>query len=142
LAELRELIRGVHPQVLADRGLPAAIQEAADRSTVPVGVDVAIPGRLPETVEATAYYAVCEALANIAKHSQATRAQVRGRVVADQLVLEIRDDGVGGANPGAGTGLVGLADRIAVADGRLFLSSPRGGPTVVQVEIPCGDGSK
>jgi signal transduction histidine kinase len=141
LAELRELIRGVHPQVLADRGLPAAIEEAADRSTVPVGADVAIPRRLPETVEVTAYYAVSELLTNIAKHSQATRVQVRGRLVADQLVLEVRDDGVGGANPDAGTGLVGLADRIAVVEGRLFLSSPTGGPTVVRVEIPCGDRS-
>ena len=104
-------------------------------------VDVAIARHLPETVEVTAYYAVCEALANVAKHSRATRAQVRGRLVADQLVLEVRDDGVGDADPGAGTGLVGLADRIAVVDGRLFLSSPRGGPTVVRVEIPCGDGS-
>ena len=141
LAELRELIRGVHPQVLADRGLPAAIQEAADRSAVPVAVDVAIPHRLPDAVEVTAYYAVSEALANIAKHSQAKRAHVRSRFVADQLVLEVRDDGVGGADPGAGTGLVGLADRIAVVDGRLFLSSPPGGPTVVRVEIPCSDGS-
>ena len=137
LAELRELIRGVHPQILTDRGLGAAIQEAADRSAVPVGVDVALPRRLPEMAEVTAYYAVCEALANIAKHSQATRAHVRGRLVGDLLVLEVRDDGVGGANPGAGTGLAGLADRVAVVDGRLYLSSPRGGPTVVRVEIPC-----
>jgi signal transduction histidine kinase len=141
LADLRELIRGVHPQVLADRGLPAAMQEAADRSTVPVGVDVTIPRRLPDAVEVTAYYAVSEVLTNIAKHSQATRAQVRGRVVEDQLVLEVRDNGVGGADPDAGTGLAGLADRIAVVDGRLFLSSPNGGPTVVRVEIPCSDGS-
>ena len=137
LAELRELIRGVHPQVLGDRGLPAAVQEAADRSPIPVGVDVVIAARLPESVEVAAYYAVCETLANIAKHSQATRAQVRGRRIADQVVLEVRDDGVGGADPSRGTGLVGLADRIAVVDGRLFLSSPRGGPTVVRVEIPC-----
>jgi signal transduction histidine kinase len=137
LAELRELIRGVHPQVLGDRGLPAAVQEAADRSPIPVGVDVVIGARLPESVEVAAYYAVCEALANIAKHSQASQAQVRGRRVGDQVVLEVRDDGRGGADPSAGTGLVGLADRIAVVDGRLFLSSPPGGPTVVRVEIPC-----
>jgi signal transduction histidine kinase len=140
LAELRELIRGVHPQVLADRGLAAAIREVADRSTVPVDVDVTA-SRVAEAVEVTAYYAVCEALANVAKHSQASRAHVRARLVGGQLVLEVRDDGVGGADPAGGSGLIGLADRIAVVDGRLFLSSPPGGPTIVQVEIPCNAGS-
>jgi signal transduction histidine kinase len=137
LAELRELIRGVHPHVLADRGLAAAVEDAAGRSPVPVAVDLAVPGRLPELVEVTAYYAVCEALANVAKHSQATHGQIRGRLLAGKLMIEVRDDGSGGADPRGGTGLAGLADRLAAVDGRVFLSSPPGGPTVVRVEIPC-----
>jgi signal transduction histidine kinase len=138
LAELRELLRGVHPQVLTDRGLPAAVDDAAGRSPVKVGTDVVLPRRLPAGIEVAAYFAVCEALANVAKHSRASRASVRGRLVDDVLVLEVTDDGVGGADPAAGTGLAGLADRVAVVDGRLLLSSPAGGPTLVRVEIPCG----
>jgi signal transduction histidine kinase len=137
LTELRELIRGVHPQVLTDRGLPAAVADAAGRSPVRVDVDVALPRRLPARIEVAAYFAVCEALANVAKHSRATRAWVRGRLVKDVLVMEVRDDGVGGADPAAGGGLAGLADRVAVVEGRLLLSSPAGGPTLVRVEIPC-----
>jgi signal transduction histidine kinase len=137
LTELRELIRGVHPQVLADRGLPAAVADAAGRSPVRVDVDVAVPRRLPTGVEVAAYFAVCESLGNVAKHSRATRASVRGRLVDDVLVVEVRDDGVGGADPTVGSGLTGLADRIAAVDGRLLLSSPAGGPTVVRAEIPC-----
>ena len=137
LTELRELIRGVHPQVLTDRGLPAAVSDAAGRSPVQVAVDVALPRRLPAAVEVTAYFAVCEALANIAKHSRAGRASVRGRLVEGVLVVEVGDDGVGGADPAAGSGLTGLADRISVVDGRLLLSSPAGGPTLIRVEIPC-----
>jgi signal transduction histidine kinase len=137
LTELRELIRGVHPQVLTDRGLPAAIGDAAGRSPVTVEVDVVLQRRLPPAIEVAAYFAVCEALANIARHSRAGRASVRGWLAGGQLVLEVRDDGVGGADPAAGTGLAGLADRVAVVDGRLFLSSPAGGPTLVRVEIPC-----
>jgi signal transduction histidine kinase len=138
LAELRELLRGVHPQVLTDRGLPAAVDDAAGRSPVKVGTDVVLPRRLPAGIEVAAYFAVCEALANVAKHSRASRATVRGRLVDGVLVLEVTDDGVGGADPAAGTGLTGLADRVAVVDGRLLLSSPAGGPTLVRVEIPCG----
>jgi signal transduction histidine kinase len=138
LAELRELIRGVHPQVLTDRGLAAAARDAAGRSPVPVEVHVSLPRRLPEAVEVTAYYVVSEALANIAKHSGAGRAQVLGLLADNTLIVEIRDDGVGGADPAGGTGLVGLADRVAVVDGRLSLSSPAGGPTTMRVEIPCG----
>jgi signal transduction histidine kinase len=137
LTELRELIRGVHPQVLTDRGLPAAVADAAGRSPMPVDVDVVLQRRLPPTVEVAAYFAVCEALGNIARHSRATRASVRGWLAGGQLVLEVRDDGVGGADPATGTGLAGLADRVAVVDGRLFLSSPAGGPTLLRVEIPC-----
>jgi signal transduction histidine kinase len=137
LTELRELIRGVHPQVLTDRGLPAAVADAAGRSPVRVDVDVVVPRRLPPGVEVAAFFAVCEALANVAKHSRASRASVRGRLMSDVLVLEVRDDGMGGADPTAGSGLAGLADRIAVVDGRLLLSSPPGGPTLVRVEVPC-----
>jgi signal transduction histidine kinase len=136
-AELRELIRGVHPQVLTDRGLAESVAELADRSPVPVRVDIALPRRLPQNVEVSAHFVVSEALANLAKHSGATRGTVFGRLVVDRLVLEIRDDGVGGADPAAGTGLAGLADRVAVAGGRMRLSSPDGGPTLLHVELPC-----
>ncbi|MDF5759152.1 sensor histidine kinase [Spongiactinospora sp. TRM90649] len=137
LAELRELIRGVHPQVLTDRGLEAAVRDVAGRSPVPVDVDVALPGRLPSLVEVTAYYVAAEAMTNMARHSRARRGAVQGRMVGDTLVLEVRDDGVGGADPESGSGLTGLADRVAVADGVMFLTSPPGGPTALRVEIPC-----
>ncbi|TDD24234.1 sensor histidine kinase [Nonomuraea diastatica] len=137
LAELRELIRDVHSQVLTDRGLGAAVQDVAGRSPVPVDVDLQLPGRLPTAVEVTAYYVVSEALANLAKHAQATRGAVTGRLERGTLVVEVRDDGVGGADPARGTGLTGLADRLAVVRGRLSVSSPAGGPTLVRVEIPC-----
>ncbi|UBU13568.1 sensor histidine kinase [Nonomuraea gerenzanensis] len=137
LAELRELIRGVHSQVLTDRGLAAAVQDVAGRSPVPVDVDVELPGRLPAPVEVTAYYVVTEALANLAKHSGAARGSVTGRVERGTLVVEVRDDGAGGADPARGTGLTGLADRLAVVEGRLSLSSPPGGPTRLRAEIPC-----
>ncbi|MEU0570700.1 sensor domain-containing protein [Nonomuraea sp. NPDC005983] len=136
LAELRELIRGVHPKVLTDRGLPAAVQDVAGRSPIPANVDVALPGRLPVPVEVTAYYVVSEALANVAKHSGATRCLVRARVRGGTLVVEVSDDGAGGADPEAGSGLAGLADRVAVVDGVMRLSSPPGGPTSVRVEVP------
>ncbi|WP_037682839.1 sensor histidine kinase [Streptomyces griseus] len=138
LAELRELIHGIHPKVLADYGLEAAVADAADRSPVPVEVDVELPGRLPESVEAAAYFVVCEALANVARHSGAERAWVRGRHERGRLRVEVRDDGRGGADGARGSGLTGLADRVSVLDGRLALSSPPGGPTVLRVEMPCG----
>jgi signal transduction histidine kinase len=141
LAEMRELIRGVHAQVLSDRGLPAAISDVAGRSPVPVTVDVELP-RLPAPVESVAYFAVCEALANVAKHSEASTASVRGRVARGHVVVEVRDDGVGGADPAGGTGLTGLADRISVVDGRLMLSSPAAGPSLLRVEIPWRRGDR
>lgn len=137
LAELRELIHGIHPQVLADYGLTAAVADAADRSVVPVDVELSVPGRLEQAVEAAAYFVVCEALANIAKHSGAQRAEVRGGHAGGRLLLEVRDDGRGGADAAAGSGLTGLADRVSVLDGTLSLSSPPGGPTLLRVEIPC-----
>ncbi|MCO6010247.1 sensor domain-containing protein [Actinoallomurus purpureus] len=140
MTELRELIRGIHPRVLTDRGLPAALREIADRSTIPVTVDAELPDRLPAHVEGTAYFVVSEALANVAKHSGASEAVVTVRRRGDLLTVEVRDDGNGGADPREGTGLTGLADRVAVIDGRMLLSSPVGGPTIVQVELPCGKG--
>ncbi|GGR78065.1 histidine kinase [Streptomyces aureoverticillatus] len=136
LAELRELIRGIHPQVLADYGLPAAAEDAADRSPVPVDTDIDLP-RLPEPVESAAYFAVREALANVARHSGATRAAVHARYADGTLRLTVRDDGTGGADPARGTGLTGLADRLAVLDGTLTVTSPPGGPTALTLEIPC-----
>ncbi|WP_327290266.1 sensor histidine kinase [Streptomyces sp. NBC_01198] len=142
LAELRRLIHGIHPQVLADYGLAAAVADAADRSPVPVDVDLDLPVRLPQAVEAAAYYVVCEALANVAKHSGATRARVSGGHRGGRLTLTVHDDGRGGAaaarGPDAhGSGLTGLADRVSVVSGTLALASPPGGPTRLRVEIPC-----
>ncbi|MEW9527125.1 sensor histidine kinase [Microbispora sp. NPDC049125] len=137
LAEIRDLIRGIHPRILVDRGLPAAVAELADRSPVPVEVSVDIPRRLPEVLESVAYFVVSEGLANVAKHSEAEHAWVNGRLDGRLLTVEIRDDGVGGADASAGTGLAGLADRVSVVDGRLMLSSPAGGPTLLRVEIAC-----
>jgi len=140
LAELRELIHGIHPQVLADYGLGAAVADAADRSAVPVDVHLELPGRAPRAVEAAGWFVVCEALANVARHSGARRAEVRGGHAGGRLWLEVWDDGHGGAEAardGGGSGLTGLADRVSVLDGRLGLSSPPGGPTLLRVEIPC-----
>ncbi|MEE1762414.1 sensor histidine kinase [Streptomyces sp. SP18BB07] len=136
LGELRELIHGIHPQVLADYGLADALADAADRSVVPVELDVDLP-RFAESVEAAAYFAVREALANIGRHSGAERAWIAGRYTGGRLRVEVRDDGAGGADPARGTGLTGLADRLAVLDGTLSVHSPAGGPTVLSLEIPC-----
>ncbi|MFF3617369.1 sensor histidine kinase [Streptomyces sp. NPDC002580] len=137
LAELRELIQGIHPKVLTDYGLHAAVADAADRSAVPVDVDLDLPGRPPRAVESAAYFVVCEALANVARHSGADRARVSGGHRDGRLVVEVRDDGRGGADPATGSGLIGLADRVSVLDGRLALTSPPGGPTLLRVEFPC-----
>ncbi|MFF5960079.1 sensor histidine kinase [Streptomyces luteogriseus] len=141
LAELRELIHGIHPKVLADYGLEAAVADAADRSAVPVDIDLELPGRLPTAVEAAAYFVVCEALANVGRHSGASRVEVSGGHRDGRLLLRIRDDGCGGARAGQGSGLTGLADRVSVLDGRLSLTSPPGGPTLLRVEIPCDPAS-
>ncbi|MFF5700928.1 sensor histidine kinase [Streptomyces sp. NPDC012794] len=136
LAQLRDLVRGIHPQVLTDHGLAAAVAEVALRHPVPVTVDLELP-RLPEPVEVTAYFTVAEALANAAKHSGASRIGVAGRVEGGRLTLTVTDDGRGGADPGAGAGLAGLADRVAMLRGRLTVSSPVGGPTELRMEVPC-----
>ncbi|MGW7435028.1 sensor histidine kinase [Streptomyces sp. NPDC054849] len=136
LADLRELIRGIHPQLLTDRGVPAAVAEVADRSPVPVHVDITMPQRLVPAVETVAYFAVKEALTNVVKHSRARTARVTGCREGDRLVLRVADDGVGSARPEDGGGLQGLADRVAVVGGRLKLFSPPGGPTELVVELP------
>jgi signal transduction histidine kinase len=137
MAELRELIHGIQPQVLTDLGLPAALDELADQCPVPVTIDSRLDGRLPGHVENTAYFAAAEALTNVAKHSGATAATMTASLHDGVLTLEISDNGRGGADPGRGTGLTGLADRVAVAGGRMLLSSPPGGPTILRVEVPC-----
>ncbi|MGW2826684.1 sensor histidine kinase [Streptomyces sp. NPDC001443] len=136
MAELRELVRGIYPRVLTDLGLRAALRELAQRCSVPVALECALSGRPATQVESAAYFSVSEALTNVDRHSGATRAFVTVQRQGDTLRLEIRDDGTGGADPAAGSGLAGLADRIAAVDGRMWLSSPEGGPTVVRVELP------
>jgi len=136
LAELRELIRGIHPQVLTDRGLAPAVADVASRSSVQVTVEVEVARRLAPEIEAAAYFVVTEALANVERHSRASKAEVRGAITDGRLTVEVIDDGVGGADPALGSGLVGLADRVAVVDGVLTLVSPIGGPTLLRVEIP------
>jgi signal transduction histidine kinase len=136
LVELRGLVRGVHPPVLSDRGLDAALSGLAALCPVPVTVTVEMAARPPSTVEAVAYFVVAEALTNVAKHSGARSAAVDVRCDGVALHLWVRDDGRGGARPD-GAGLVGLADRVQAVDGRLGIVSPPGGPTIIEVELPC-----
>jgi len=134
---LRELIHGIRPQSLADLGLPAALRELTVRSPLPVTVTVAEGLHRPAPhLESTAYFAASEALANVVKHAGAGRADLLLAQAGDMLVLEVRDDGHGGADPAHGTGLTGLADRVAAVGGRLLLASPAGGPTLIRVELP------
>ncbi|BAL88644.1 putative two-component system sensor kinase [Actinoplanes missouriensis 431] len=137
MAELRELIHGIRPQLLTELGLPAALRDLARQSATPVRVRADLGRRLSPQVEATAYFVVAEALANVAKHSGAGSATVSLMEANGLLAVEVVDDGSGGADPARGTGLTGLADRAAAADGRLLLSSPPGGPTVIRLELPC-----
>jgi signal transduction histidine kinase len=137
LVELRNLVRGVHPPVLTDRGLDAALSGLAALSPVPVSVRVDAALSPPASVEAIAYFVVAEALTNIAKHARATRAVISVDRRGDTLSVVIRDDGIGGADP-RGQGLSGLADRVAGVDGRLTVDSPAGAGTVIEVELPCG----
>ena len=138
LTELRELVRGIHPAVLTDRGLDAAISAIAGRSPIPVGVDIDLPGRELEEVEGTAYFVVVEALTNIAKHSGATEANVSIRKVGNSLRIVVSDNGKGGADLAAGMGLRGLQDRINALDGHFAIESPKGVGTSIMVVIPCG----
>jgi signal transduction histidine kinase len=137
LAEIRDLVRGIHPVILEDRGLDAALSAVVARSPVPVSLDLQVPTRPPQAVESAAYFVVNEALTNIARHARATRAHVSIARAGDRLVVEVRDDGIGGADPDRGSGLQGLRDRVAALGGTMFVISPAGGPTTISVELPC-----
>jgi signal transduction histidine kinase len=137
VAELRNLARGIHPAVLTDRGLDAALSAVAARSPVPVHLDVELRERPPASVEATAYFIVAEALTNAVRYANASAVDVRVRLVGDRLRIEVADDGVGGAEERPGGGLAGLADRASSVEGSLRITSPAGGPTIVAAELPC-----
>jgi signal transduction histidine kinase len=137
LEELRELARGIHPAVLSDRGLDAALETLASRAPVPVELGRLPSERLPEAIELAAYFVVAEALTNVAKYAAATHAAVNIERSNGRLMVEVADDGVGGADPENGTGLRGLADRLAVIEGRLEIDSPFGGGTTIRARIPC-----
>jgi PAS domain S-box-containing protein len=140
LADLRDLARGLHPAVLSDRGLGDALSGLAYRATVPVELHVDLPAqRLPRSVEAAAYFTVCEALTNVAKYAQASRSWVIVERRGDRLAVEVGDDGVGGAELGSGSGLVGLRDRIAAVNGTLDLESRPAGGTVLRASVPVPD---
>jgi signal transduction histidine kinase len=136
IGDLRELAAGIHPSVLTDRGLHAALETLGSRAPVPVELVTQLPDRLPMSVETTAYFVVAEALTNVGKYARATRASVTVRVTGDELDLEVLDDGVGGANPAAGSGLRGRADRVAALQGELDVASPPGRGTRIHVRIP------
>jgi signal transduction histidine kinase len=137
LVELRDLARGIHPAVLSDLGLDGAVPLLTARCPVPTTADLEVPQRPSGAIEATAYLCVAELLTNVAKHSQASSAWVRVQHHDQQLNVEVGDDGVGGAAIRPGGGLAGLAARAESVDGRLRLSSPDGGPTVITLELPC-----
>ncbi|WP_208033717.1 sensor histidine kinase [Streptomyces cyanogenus] len=139
LQELRDLARGIHPAVLTDRGLDAALSAVASRCTVPVKVTVDLPARPAEAIEGIAYFTVSELLQNISKHSGARTAAVDVWRTADRLILQVRDDGRGGARLDGGSGMRGLADRLGAVDGLFVVDSPAGGPTVVTAELPWRD---
>ncbi|MBD9727689.1 sensor domain-containing protein [Streptomyces caniscabiei] len=136
LQELRDLARGIHPAVLTDRGLDAALSSVASRCAVPVVVEVDLPARPVPAIEGIAYFTVSELLQNVSKHARATRATVDVWQVENRLMLQVIDDGVGGADTGRGSGLAGLAGRIGAVDGILVVDSPAGGPTRVTAELP------
>jgi signal transduction histidine kinase len=138
LDELRELTAGIHPTILAERGLPVALEELCDRAALPAQLQVVLDRRLSDQVEGAAYFVVSEALANAAKHSHASAVRVTAVRAGEQLTVEVTDDGIGGAAAGAGTGLRGLADRVEALGGRLTVSSPPGRGTRLIAEIPCG----
>jgi len=138
LAELRELTQGIRPAILVERGLAAALDDLSRRAALPVRIDVRISGRLPEQVEGAAYFVASEALANAAKHSHASEVRLTAARRDAVLVLEVADDGIGGAAAGGGSGLRGLADRVEALGGRLTVSSPPGRGTTLRAELPCG----
>jgi signal transduction histidine kinase len=136
LIELRDLARGIHPAILTDRGLDAAVSALAARCPVPCTVAIELDRRLPAAVESAAYFTVAEALANVAKHSDAARCEVAGTIASGWLVIEVRDDGRGGVDEAAGTGIHGLRGRIEALDGRMRVTEASG--TILHVELPCG----
>jgi signal transduction histidine kinase len=137
LADLRDLVRGIYPPILAERGLGDAVRALALDSPIKVATEIDLPDRPPAPVEAAVYFAVAEALSNVAKHADARRTLVRVYHVDGMLRAEITDDGAGGADPAQGTGLAGIERRLAAFDGILAVSSPVGGPTIVVIEVPC-----
>jgi signal transduction histidine kinase len=137
LGELRELAAGIRPAILTDAGLAVALDALAEQAPLPVTVRAVIDGRLPDAVEAAAYFAVCEALTNVAKHGGASSASVDAQVTAGRLTIVVEDDGIGGVKIGRGGGLRGLIDRVGALDGRLDVDSPAGGGTRIRVELPC-----
>lgn len=137
LGELRGVVRGILPPVLESRGLDGALDALAAHCPVPCTLDVSLPGGCPVALEATAYFVVAEALTNVARHSAATRAAVSVRREANRLLVGVHDDGRGGAVPCEGSGLDGVRRRVEAHDGRLTLTSPPGGPTVLEAELPC-----
>jgi signal transduction histidine kinase len=136
LSELRELARGIHPAILTDQGLVAALEMLAGRCSVPVDLCTTLDDRLPEPVEAAAYYIVAEALTNASKHAEAERVRVDVRQVDGEALVEVADDGVGGADARGGSGLRGLGDRVDALGGRLELESPAGAGTLVRARLP------
>ncbi len=136
LRELRDLARGIHPAVLTDRGLDAALSSVASRCTVPVTVTVDLPERPAPATEGTAYFTVSELLQNVSKHAGARRATVDVWRTEEYLLIQVTDDGRGGADPTAGSGLAGLAERLGAVDGLFVIDSPPGGPTTVTAELP------
>ncbi|MYT68444.1 MULTISPECIES: sensor domain-containing protein [unclassified Streptomyces] len=139
LQELRDLARGIHPAVLTDRGLDAALSSVAVRCTVPVKVTAELPARPAEAIEGIAYFTVSELLQNISKHSRATQASVDVWRSGDRLLIQVQDDGVGGASLGKGTGMSGLAERLGAVDGLFVVDSPEGAGTTVTAELPWRD---
>jgi signal transduction histidine kinase len=137
LKDIRDLVRGIHPVILEDRGLDAALSAVVARSPVPVNLKVRVDPRPAPAVESAAYFIVNEALTNVARHAQATRAEVAIERAGPRLVIEVRDDGVGGADASRGTGLQGLRERVDGLGGNLHVVSPDGGPTTISVELPC-----
>ena len=137
LGELRELARGIHPAVLTERGLEPALASLAARAPVPATINAETEGRLPPAVESAAYFVVAEALTNVAKYANATAAEVTLRREDGHVVIDVEDDGVGGADPAAGSGLRGIEDRVSALDGRLQIESPAGGGTRLHAVIPC-----
>ena len=137
LEELRELARGIHPAILTDRGLEVAVRALAERAPIPVELARLPEDRLPNSVEAAIYYLVAEAITNVAKYAQATCASVAVKQSNGFATVVVRDDGIGGAQPVPGSGLVGLADRVEALGGRLHIESPPGQGTQLTAEIPC-----